>query len=571
MMGPVSSPPSWPSIAARITGWAGEQEAGEQRLKDEVGFRQSVRRRWWMIAVGGVLLALGRSVMGLPVSYSAIGGLVLAAAAVNAAVGGVLRSGWYRWWHVYVLALLDVCLVSVLVVLYGPGGTVVAFCLAVLPYVFDQGRQAGDFLVLAAALAYLGAAGAHQELFGVGHESPWVLPPQVYLETFLFMVAALALKRIPGQLMERIRLTRHIMAQAERGDLGVRAPAAVSDELGLLETSFNHVLEEIGRTIGQVQQEADEVAAFADVLTEAAARILASSRGVAQTAADLAKEMAAQRERADVGSRESTEAAADAARLQARAGAVADEAQRLLAAAQHGRDRVGRASETLLAIGEDVRQAARTVHELSGISDRIGGFAQALGRIARQTHLLALNAAIEAARAGEHGHGFGVVADQVRALASEAARSAREVEDLISVVRTGVDAAARAMAAGEEKVQDVGAIAGEAQAALDDLHRGVAQLAAVISDTAAVSRAEAERMATVAQSMAEMAAVSARSSTGADTAASAMADQIGSMGALNDASQQLAQLAGRLRASIARFSVRAAETSPAPEAPARRS
>jgi methyl-accepting chemotaxis protein len=166
-----------------------------------------------------------------------------------------------------------------------------------------------------------------------------------------------------------------------------------------------------------------------------------------------------------------------------------------------------------------------------------------------------LNAAIEAARAEEHGHGFAVVADQVRALAGEAARSAREVVDLITEVRAGIEGAARALAAGEEKVRDVGAIASEAQAALDDLHRGVAQVALVVADTAAISRAEAERMATIAQNMSEMAAVSVKSSGGADSAATAMAEQISSMGTLNDASKQLAQLAERLRASITHFSV----------------
>jgi methyl-accepting chemotaxis protein len=129
------------------------------------------------------------------------------------------------------------------------------------------------------------------------------------------------------------------------------------------------------------------------------------------------------------------------------------------------------------------------------------------------------------------------------------------VVDLITEVRAGIEGAARAMAAGEEKVRDVGAIAGEAQAALDDLHRGVAQVASVIADTAAISRAEAGRMATIAQNMSEMAAVSAKSSGGADSAATAMAEQISAMGTLNEASKQLAQLAERLRASITRFSV----------------
>jgi len=546
--------PSRRSLAARLRGWSGDDDVAEQQLKDQVTIRQSVRRRWWMIGVGAFLLALTRLVGYVPVPYVMILVVVAAAAAINLAVAAVLRSRWHSWWHVYALALIDVVLVSVPVALYGPGGLIVGFYLAVLPYVFDQGVDVGDVLVLAASLGYLGAALFHERLLGAGG-SVWALPAGVYLETFLFIVVALALKRIPGELMHRIRVTRLIMAQAERGEFGSRAPAAVMDELGLLERSFNHMLDEVGKTIGEVQREADEVAAFADVLAEAADRMLASSRAVASTAADLAHEMSAQRERADAGHRDSTAAVDAAESLRARAQAVADDAQRLVAAAERGRERVGRASETLLVIGEDVRGTARAVHELSGISDRIGSFAQGIARIARQTHLLALNAAIEAARAEEHGHGFAVVADQVRALAGEAARSAREVVDLITEVRAGIEGAARAMAAGEEKVRDVGAIASEAQAALDDLHRGVAQVASVVADTAAISRVEAARMATIAQNMSEMATVSAKSSGGADSAATAMAEQISSMGTLNDASKQLAQLAERLRASITHFSV----------------
>src|SRR3989441_2359751 len=116
--------------------------------------------------------------------------------------------------------------------------------------------------------------------------------------------------------------------------------------------------------------------------------------------------------------------------------------------AERGRERVARASQTLRAMGEEVRTTAATVAGLSGMSERIGVFAQTIARIARQTHLLALNAAIEAARAEEHGEGFAVVADEVRSLAGEAGKSAREVAELVSELRAGIDAAARAMQSG---------------------------------------------------------------------------------------------------------------------------
>src|SRR5881409_1616614 len=222
---------------------------------------------------------------------------------------------------------------------------------------------------------------------------------------------------------------------------------------------------------------------------------------------------------------------------------------------ERGRERVARASQTLRTMGEEVRATAATVAGLSGMSERIAAFAQTIARIARQTHLLALNAAIEAARAEEHGEGFAVVADEVRSLAGEAGKSAREVAELVSELRAGIDAAARAMQSGEAKVRDIGAVAAEADGALQELHQGIELMGDLVNATADVSRSQAQRLAELAQSLQQVAVIASGSSESADGAASSTTNQIGSMSDLMTTSQQLAQLAERLRGSIARFSV----------------
>src|SRR6185437_8928101 len=235
---PVTIPSLHPekrSLANWLRGRSDDAAGLEQRLKDLDTFSRSLSRRWVMVSgvfFVGILGWLSGTI------HTSPGTIVLAAgggAILNALVGLVNERGWYRWWLIYVLTLLDVLLAALPVVWFGHGGLIAGFFIAVLPYTFDQGRTVGDFLVLVASLAYLASTMLHGSLY----ESSADIPPAAYLETVVFVAVAMALKRIPATLITRIRATRSIMGSAEQGQLGVRAAAAESDELGFLEKSLN--------------------------------------------------------------------------------------------------------------------------------------------------------------------------------------------------------------------------------------------------------------------------------------------------------------------------------------------
>lgn len=89
------------------------------------------------------------------------------------------------------------------------------------------------------------------------------------------------------------------------------------------------------------------------------------------------------------------------------------------------------ALQRMQSMEEEVARLTGAIGELDQRSRSIGTIIESISDIADHTGLLSLNAFIEAARAKEHGAGFGVIAQEIRQLSQESARSAQEVKALL--------------------------------------------------------------------------------------------------------------------------------------------
>ncbi|BDA80919.1 methyl-accepting chemotaxis protein [Leptospira kobayashii] len=82
---------------------------------------------------------------------------------------------------------------------------------------------------------------------------------------------------------------------------------------------------------------------------------------------------------------------------------------------------------------------SEAIEEIQEKSQMITEFSDVISNISERTSLLALNAAIEAARAGESGRGFAVVAEEISKLASQAADSVSQINQLSAGALESID------------------------------------------------------------------------------------------------------------------------------------
>ncbi|AOE60828.1 methyl-accepting chemotaxis protein [Pseudomonas corrugata] len=283
---------------------------------------------------------------------------------------------------------------------------------------------------------------------------------QIPMVILLVLMQLYAIRQLTG----RMKVLKGNIDALSTGDADLtrRITIRAEDELGAIGHSVNRFIIYLQDMISEVTQATGAMASSLDNLQRTSAH---TSEILMRHASETDQTVTA-----------ITQMSSTAESVAQNAAETAAFTQRANEHADRSRVVVGEASNSVVALIDEVASATRKVESMQQDAQRITEILGVIGAIAGQTNLLALNAAIEAARAGEQGRGFAVVADEVRALAARTQASTSEINEMLTRLTQGVSSSVSAMENTQASCQSAADATSRVNTGLDEMAGSVGQI-----------------------------------------------------------------------------------------------
>lgn len=252
--------------------------------------------------------------------------------------------------------------------------------------------------------------------------------------------------------------------------------SASSMELSLASESTNATIVQMAASVQQINQSMDELLMVVDGITSAIRDFDVAIKNVGKNVDHLAGHAEHTKEFAE-NLEQSTSAIDDSVKIAQRY------TKKVIHNAGRGMELVARNREKIQVIERVVQDFHGTTRTLLQLGADIAKILDYIGDHAQQTDLLALNAAIIASQGGTgdgQAKGFSVVADEIKQLSEQTARSTQEIQQIIGTLQAEIRKAYHQVELGLDAVRDGAASVGQSQEALQAILESASETDSVV-------------------------------------------------------------------------------------------
>ncbi|WP_166239396.1 methyl-accepting chemotaxis protein [Paenibacillus turpanensis] len=375
------------------------------------------------------------------------------------------------------------------------------------------------------------------------------------LLTGLLFIAAIVL--LVRRVIRPLLLVNAQMAEIAdgEGDLTKEIHIRSKDEAGMLALTFNRMLGSLQLMIRQVDITAKQVAASSEQLHAGAEQTSQATEHIAGAVHEVANGAEQQVRSIEESAAAMKRMAEDVIQVTGRSEEVSVNAEEAMKRAGAGVTSLEAMNEHMRFIEAKISGLSSSIEKLTERSAAIGRIVDVISSISQETNLLALNAAIESARAGEHGLGFAVVAGEVRKLAEQSAKSAREISELISSTQEDTQQVSASMLEAANEIQGGSHYVQQANESFQAIQSSVHKVADQLSDIRTFMKQMTDQTGQVNRSIELIAGTALSAAESSQQASAATQEQLAAMEEVSASSASLADLAGELQRLTARFKV----------------
>lgn len=368
------------------------------------------------------------------------------------------------------------------------------------------------------------------------------------------LIIVLASRNIKRTLITPIKLISDEANSIAQGNLDIKLPIYKNqDEIGTLVTSFDLMVNNLKNLVVAINDNAQTLASTSQELTATSEQSAAASDEVAKAVSGIAESAETQARQTEKGVSSSRVLGENIENVAKDMTVIREMITLLNSHKNEGIEIVGALGQQNLKSAQAIEEIRQSTILTNESARRIGEANQLIESIAEQTNLLALNAAIEAARAGEAGRGFSVVAEEIRKLAEQSTRSAKDISDRLVQLLSNAENSVKTMENVNEVMSKQVEQVKQTENKFADISSGVENVEHIISNTmTSMEKMNSSRhdVDSIMQSLSEIAELNA---AGTQQSAASVEEQSASVQEISHSSESLAEIAMDLLEEVTKF------------------